>query len=153
MTKKLITLVCSAFALTLVFCGCAGSVSSANTTTTAVTTSAETSMCDIAILDYKTNEVLTQFSTMEENSTNTILNVIDNTEKTNDHLTSEPSYVIHYIDKGNSKYDAWYFIYLENNKIYTQWDTDRTKYDNIELPTDISVCTSATPEEFLSVIG
>lgn len=151
MKKKLITLVCSAFTLMLIFCGCAGSISSANTTTTDATTSEKPSKCEFAILDYKTNEELTHFSLTEKERAITVANTVNYVEDIANPPTCDPTYIIHIIDTDNSKYDAWFNIYIFDNQLFSQWDTDKTQYNELNISSKIKLSTISI-EEFLSVI-
>lgn len=105
-------------------------------------------------IDYKKNKVLTEFNAEEKDTkrTATLLNAINNIEKADTPPVSDPSYIIHLIDKGDSQYDAWINIYIDGNKLYSQYDTEKTESHGLDLTSEISLCTDVTPEEFLSVL-
>lgn len=135
--------------LICLLCGCAGN---AESTSQATTESATDSMCEIAVVDYKTNETLAQFSTTDNEKADIILNGISYTEKSYVQISVEPDYVLHFIDNGDSKYDSWYLVYFYEDKVYIQLDTENTDLENIEETSEISLCPNLTPEDFLNAI-
>ncbi|MEE0914841.1 MAG: hypothetical protein U0L76_09720 [Ruminococcus sp.] len=148
MKKKFLSALITILLICLL-CGCNGNVKNTSQATTESTTD---SMCEIAVLDYKTDETLVQFSTTDNEKADILLNAISNTEKSDIQISDEPDYVLHFIDNGNSKYDSWYLVYFDEDKVYLQLDTEKTDLEGIEETSEISLCPNLTPDEFMKVL-
>jgi hypothetical protein len=104
----------------------------------------------IVIIDYETNDVVAQFYTEDDEvSAVALTELLNNTEDITENVYSSPEYTVHFVDPKNSEFDVWYFIYLENDSLYMQYDTDKMN----GMDDDIKKCTSMTPNEFMSIIN
>ncbi len=102
------------------------------------------------ITDCKTNEVVVKFSSKEYvDETIVLTNALNNRETFSGEINPSKKYSIHYVDPKNSYYDVWYYVYIENDNLYIQMDTDRMK--GIEDNT-VKKCTSMTVDEFISIL-
>lgn len=108
----------------------------------------------IEIEDYGTNKTVTEFATSErESDAADLTNMISSNEETDDNV-GEPDYTVHFIDPKDSKYDIWYFAYVENGNVYFQYDIDRTFQDeNFKFTDEIKKCTEMTEERFNEILS
>ena len=86
MKKKFLSALITILLICLL-CGCNGNVKNTSQASTESTTD---SMCEIAVLDYKTDETLVQFSTTDNEKADILLNAISNTEKGDIQISDEP---------------------------------------------------------------
>ena len=104
----------------------------------------------IEIKDYESNDVIAQFYTKDDEvSAVALTELLNNTEDISENINSSPEYTVHFVDPKNSDFDVWYFVYLENDSLYMQYDTDKMK----GMDDDIKLSTSMTPNEFMSIIN
>ena len=138
--------------LTIIMCGCSQSFNTTQTTNVEVTTTYE-SMCEIEVLDYYTNEVLLHFDGNNTGKTNELLTIINYHDSENhSDISIRPSYIVHFIDNGDSSNDIWYFVYLDGEKLYIQVDISKVSKNESMFDSDIMLCekTSKDFADFLS---
>ena len=104
----------------------------------------------IVIIDYETNDVVAQFYTEDDEvSAVALTEMLNNTEDITENVYSSPEYTVHFVDPRNADYDVWHFVYIKDENLYIQYDTDKMK----DMDDDIKKCTSMTPNEFMSIIN
>lgn len=63
------------------------------------------------------------------------------TENKETKIKSKPKYLVHFVDPKDSINDVYYYIYIENNNIYVQYDTVKMKklIDKFDVDFDDSI--------------
>lgn len=56
-----------------------------------------------------------------------LTNATNYTENKETKIKSKPKYLVHFVDPKDSINDVYYYIYIENNNIYVQFDTVKMK--------------------------
>lgn len=156
MMKKFLCCITASVIICCIICGCGNtSKTSENSVVskTETTTFSASTMCEISILDYNTEEVLTQFEASDDTKANTVFNTLNNTEDTSEKPKTEPSYIIHFIDNGDSQYDVWYLVYIDDSKLFVCLDSSRTESNNLNLESGLKLCKSTTVAEFVALLN
>lgn len=97
---------------------------------------------DNIITDCKTGKVVASFSTKEHQKEALLLtNATYYTENKETKIKSKPKYLVHFVDPKDSINDVYYYIYIENNNIYIQYDTVKMKelIDKFDVGLDDSI--------------
>ena len=68
-------------------------------------------------------------------------NATNYTENKETKIKSKPKYLVHFVDPKDSINDVYYYIYIENNNIYVQFDTVKMKklIDKFDIDFDDSI--------------
>lgn len=155
MKNNIYSIIISLLVFICSFCGCSGNSQNKQLVenNTAVATSQMDSMVEIAVLEYKTNYTILQIPANDETALS-LLDIVNYTDDTDYVPNKKPDYIVHMIDNGDSTQDVWLNIYLDNKKIYIQWDTEKYVYSKEMNITDkIMESTKTTADEFLKLIG
>ncbi|MGM9881809.1 MAG: hypothetical protein ACI31S_03075 [Bacilli bacterium] len=155
MKKFFYSIIISLLVFICSFCGCSGNSYNKQLVenNTAVATSQMDSMAEIAVLEYKTNYTILQLPANDETALS-LLDIVNYTDDTDYVPNKKPDYIVHMIDNGDSTQDIWLNIYLDNKKIYIQWDTEKYVYSKEMNITDkIMESTKTTADEFIKLIG
>ena len=155
MKNNIYSIIISLLVFICSFCGCSGNSQNKLLVenNTAVATSQMDSMVEIAVLEYKTNYTILQIPANDETALS-LLDIVNYTDDTDYVPNKKPDYIVHMIDNGDSTQDVWLNIYLDNKKIYIQWDTEKYVYSKEMNITDkIIESTKTTADEFLKLIG
>lgn len=155
MKNNIYSIIISLLVFICSFCGCSGNSQNKQLVenNTAVATSQMDSMVEIAVLEYKTNYTILQIPANDETALS-LLDIVNYTDDTDYVPNEKPDYIVHMIDNGDSTQDVWLNIYLDNKKIYIQWDTEKYVYSKEMNITDkIMESTKTTADEFLKLIG
>lgn len=155
MKNNIYSIIISLLVFICSFCGCSGNSQNKQLVenNTAVATSQMDSMVEIAVLEYKTNYTILQIPANDETALS-LLDIVNYTDDTDYVPNKKPDYIVHMIDNGDSTQDVWLNIYLDNKKIYIQWDTEKYVYSKEMNITDkIIESTKTTADEFLKLIG
>lgn len=97
---------------------------------------------DNIITDCKTGKVVASFSTKEHEKEAILLtNATNYLEDKETKVKSKPKYLVHFVDPKDSINDVYYYIYIENNNIYVQFDTVKMKelIDKFDVGLDDSI--------------
>ena len=129
MKNNIYSIIISLLVFICSFCGCSGNSQNKQLVenNTAVATSQMDSMVEIAVLEYKTNYTILQIPANDETALS-LLDIVNYTDDTDYVPNKKPDYIVHMIDNGDSTQDVWLNIYLDNKKIYIQWDTEKYVY-------------------------
>lgn len=70
-----------------------------------------------------------------------LTNATNYTENKETKIKSKPKYLVHFVDPKDSINDVYYYIYIENNNIYVQFDTVKMKklIDKFDVDFDDSI--------------
>ena len=105
---------------------------------------------NIIITDYGTNNVVTQFSSKDYTEEAAALtNALNYNDEISENIKSDPEYTVHFIDPKNSAYDVWYFVYIENDTVYVQYNTEKMQ----QMNDDIFKSETMTVDKFMEILS
>lgn len=112
---------------------------------------------DIIITDCSTDKVVASFST-EENAEEAVMltNAENNVGERAVKLNSKPKYLVHFVDPKDSLYDIYYYVYIEGNNMYIQYNMEEMQEleDISHFGFDVSIMKTngITVKEFNSIL-
>lgn len=109
------------------------------------------------ITNYVTGKVVASFS-LEENEKQALMltNALNYCENKEVKLNSKPKYMVHFVDPKDSLHDLYFYVYIENDNVYVQFNMDKMQglEDTFHVGLDGSIkkTNGITVDEFNSIL-